>query len=216
MKMMKGFAVLLLAGLSAGSHAEGYFGIDLGTSIFPTYINQANTAALTGVGAGTWTANTVESGKISLGIHGGAFVNDSFGFEGGWKYLGGRAGSTNLTGPNFNRTDNYSVTGSTLYGAAIGRVKTNGDAYLFGKLGMHFTSVTMTTDGIGNILSRGAQTTSAVSNGLMYGIGFNFGGGMKIGLDMYSGVKMPKMTWPVPVGTSNSTITNFYFGLDFQ
>lgn len=202
---MKMFSALILFGLSFNVYAEYFFAGELSADVLPGgYANSANSAALTGIGPGAWSASSKESGgKFSGGLLAGAYVNQNMGIEIGYRFQSGIDGDTSLqSSVGFNATDHYSVSGNSLHASGIFRSGTAGG--WFGKLGLHRTQRTLQTEGVGNILSIGSQKTSAKSVGLLIGVGGSsvFGSTeLRAGVDILLGVKHPNLSWPTSQGT---------------
>ena len=207
---IKMLMALIFFGLSFNVNAEYFIAGELSADVLPGgYVDSANSAALTGVGPGSWSASSSESGgKFSGGILAGMYVNQNMGGEIGYRFQSGKDGDTNLgSSGGFNATDHYSVRGGSLHAAGIFRSGTAGG--WFGKLGLHRTQRTLQTEGIGNILSIGSQKTSANSVGLLIGVGGSSVSGsseLRAGVDILLGVKHPNLSWPTSQGTFTKTL----------
>jgi hypothetical protein len=196
---------LIIYGLSFNVYAEYFIAGELSADVLPGgYAHSANSAALTGIGAGSWSASSSEGGgKFSGGILAGAYANQNMGAEIGYRFQSGIDGDTSLgSSGGFNARDHYSVSGGSFHAAGIFGSGAAGG--WFGKLGLHRTQRTLQTEGIGNILSIGSQKTSAKSVGLLVGVGGSSVSGsteLRAGLDILLGVKHPNLSWPTSQGT---------------
>lgn len=209
---MKRVLVIFTLMFSTSAFAEGFFGVGLGVAGYPSYVDKANTAALTGTGAGFWTSQSEQKPNLNFSLFGGNWVNDILGFELGYKYLGGVSGTAHLVGPGFNRTDDFKLSGSTFYGAMLWRPSSNSG--FFAKAGMHSTSMTLKTGGVGNILTVGPKTLSVSSNGVAGGVGVDLRP-MRIELNYFAGVKAPDLTYPTLSRSTATSLLELNLGILF-
>jgi hypothetical protein len=193
---MKLLVVILTFFITHNSFADTFFGITFGSADIPSYDTQARNAALSGIGNNRGYATTSENRNLDYSFFTGDWINDNVGFEVGYKKYGELSGTTNLTTTSgFYDSQDFTLNGNSLYGAILLRKSHNS---VYAKLGMHTTSMTLTTDYpccSTGVITYGGQSISNKSSGVIIGIGYDIDV-FRLGLDIISNIAIPNLAWP--------------------
>jgi len=177
-----------------GEGMGGFGGLTVGLTAFPKYIDQANAAAVAGT-VNTMAQTTEHPIGYDFNAYGGYWATENLGVEVGAKFMSGPSGTTDLydnaTGLLMSE-GNYSTSAASFYAALDLRAGSDSEVVL--KLGMHRTSVGLTTDGIP--LTNGAQSVSVSSTGVLVGMRVDIGPHAIFGIDYLGGVSTPNLAWP--------------------
>lgn len=172
---MKKLILAALLGCSAASaQADNFVGATLGSASYPDF---TATEAAYLIGPTTiWTSASVSQNKSGsdYGIYGGQWLNDTWGWEAGYKNFGSVSGSANGSAgaTAYTGIGSYDYSTTALYGAGLGRMKL-GSGNLYGKAGLYNASVSFS--GRTYLTTTTLRTTSASSSnmGLLIGGGYS-------------------------------------------
>ena len=200
-------AFALLAGLSLGVRAEGYFvSGDFGLNVFPNWEDAANNAVYRAGYAYSSTSQTKTS--FGLGINVGHWINPILGWQFGYDDFGSVTGYMsygNYFGNSFGTSYKFALT------ALHAEVLVKSSSGLFGKIGFYNASTQLTSPGqtisrhssSGMLLGLGGRQSLDNSDHLSY----------RFGVDFY-----PRVGFTDPFDfskTTSGTITKIYLGQDY-
>jgi hypothetical protein len=188
--------------------AEGFFiGADVGRVTYPDYTNEL-VNGLVASGA-TFASARQDAASFTVGIHGGQWVNQNFGWEAGFTDLGSISGSFNSN--LVNGSGNYKYSASAIYASALGGIPL-GRGKLFGKAGL-FSATTKLSGTFGAfLLAPQDQSSTGVLLGGGYELRFNDKISGRAGLDLYNGVKFSNV-WSGVV--ESKTLVQVGVGVNF-
>lgn len=177
-------AALVSAAVSSSAMAEGFFiGADVGTVKYPDYTNDIVSGLMS---RGAFFASASQNaGSLTLGIRGGQWVSQNFGWEAGYTDLGSVDGTFNSS----IISGTYKYSASALHAAVLGGIPL-GRGKLFGKAGL-FSATTKLSGNIfgAGILAPADQSSTGLLLGGGYELAFNNHISGRAGLDLYNGVK---------------------------
>ncbi len=195
---LAGFIAALL--LFSNAYAEqgegmgGFGGFSGGITGFPKYMDQANAAAVAGT-TNTYAQTTEHPVGYDFNAYGGYWATENLGVEVGAKFMTGSSGTSDLynSATGFLMSEGtYSTSASSFYGAVDLRMGADSEFVL--KIGMHQTSVSLSSSGIP--LTNGSQSASVSSKGMLVGFRVDVGPHATLGMDFLNGVSTPNLAWP--------------------
>jgi len=205
MKKASVLLVGLLGSVALNSHAAGFFvGGEAGLATYPDF---TGSVAQSAINAGFSSVSVKQdASSIAVGIYGGQWVTDNFGWEAAFTDLGSIEGKVTTVPAS---SSNYKYAASALSVTALGGIKLGRRGTLYGKAGLYSASVkfdsatrSVTTDSTGLVLGGG------------YSLRFTDHLVGKAELAIYNGVKF--QTFGASEGTNTSdNITKVSVGVAY-
>ena len=197
----------LLAGLSLGARAEGFFiNGDFGLNVFPNRADSANNLVYQAGAA--YSSSSQSTTSFGFGVDVGQWLNQRFGWEIGYADFGNVTGYSsfgNSFGNSFGVSYKYASTTSHV------EVLAGSSSGLFGKMGFYNASTQLSIPG---------QTISPhSSSGMLFGIGGRFPSdhldhwAYRFGIDVYPRIKFTDLSDSTKA--TSGTITKVYLGEDY-
>lgn len=216
--MKKFIAIAWLACLSLSAHAEDYFvNAELSATSYPEWVGRINDGLI--ANGFTYASSRQDKSGIGLGVSGGHWLSDNFGWELGYNSLGQIKGNTTADNATVFYTDNWKYSATAFHAAALGGVKL-GESRLYGKLGIYSASSKLD----GTFSFSGAVTGTSTYSGTSSNSGLLIGGGftlplserihMILSLDMFSDVVFPD--WFSPSQTTKENLFKTAIGISYQ